>query len=109
MSVEHVGTCDVSDSGCLEDLPDLRMADDLLFEYRIKHSLHCALDIFDRLIDDVIASDIDVLCFCLALCLGIGLNVESDDDRIGCTRKVDIRFIDRTYAAVDNLNDNFLI
>ena len=58
------------------------MSDDFLFEYRIKHTFHGILDILDSLVDYVIQSYINTLCFSRSLGCCIGADIKPYDDRI---------------------------
>ena len=85
------------------------MTDDLLLVNGIQHTLHCSLNVLDRLIDDLIQTNVHAFSFRGGLCHRIRTYVETDDDRIGCTREHDVGLVDGTNAAVDALHDYFLV
>lgn len=60
-TVQNIGTCDVTDSGCLEDLTNLCMTDNLLLVYGIQHTLHGSFHILDSLVDDLVQTYIHAL------------------------------------------------
>ena len=77
------------------------MSDDLLLIYRLEHSLHCTLYICYSIVDDLVISN--------ALCDIVRLDIEPDDDGIGCCSQVYIRLGDRTDSAVDDLYHHLVI
>ena len=85
------------------------MTDDFLFEYRIKHTLHCCLYILDCLINNFIKTEIHTFLICKLFCHRIRTNIKADDDRIGGCSKGYVRFIDCTNATVDHTYNNFFI
>ena len=85
------------------------MTDHLLLEDRIKHTLHGCLNVLDRLIDDLVQSDINALALCRCLSRRIRTHVKADNDRVGRTRKGDIGLVDCADTAVNTLYDNLLV
>ena len=85
------------------------MTDDLLLEDRIQHALHGCLDILDGLINNLVKTNVYALSLGRCLCHGIRTNVKSNDDRVGCTCQNNVGLVDRTYAAMDTLNDNLFV
>ena len=85
------------------------MSDDTLLVYRLKHTLHSSFDIIYSIVDNLVKLDLNALMLSNILSCIIGLNVETDDDRIGCTREVNVLLVDITNTAVDNTYNYFLI
>ena len=85
------------------------MPEYFLLEDRIQHSFHGCLHILDGIVDDTVKPDIDALTVRRFLCSCIRAHIESDNDRIGRRCKADIRFVDCTDAAVNDLNDYFIV
>ena len=85
------------------------MSDNLLLKYRIKHTLHGSRYILDCIVDDLVKSDIYALTVCCSLGNRIRSDVKANDDCIWCWCKDNIWLVDRTNAAMDDLDHNLLI
>ena len=85
------------------------MTDDLLLEDWIKHTLHRTFDILNRIVNDTIQTDINLLTLCNFLRLIVRTNIKSNDDRITCRSKNYITLIDCTNTGVDTFNCHFLV
>ena len=81
-TVKHIASCDSTDTGSLEQLTNLCMADYLLLEYRIQHTLHGSFHVLNCLVDNTVQTKIYAFLLCQLFRCGIRTNVESDDDRI---------------------------
>ena len=85
------------------------MADDLFFVNGIQHTLHGSFHVFDRLVNNLIQTDIYPFRLRSRLCCRIRTNVEADDDRVGSARQRNVGLVDRAYAAVDTFDNDFLV
>ena len=85
------------------------MTDNFLLEYRIQHTLHGSFHIFDCLIDDSVQTKIYTFLLSKLFCCCIRTNVKSDDDRVRCSCKTYVRFIDSTNTAMDYFYNYFFV
>ena len=85
------------------------MTDDLLLVDGIQHTLHGCLHVLDRLIDDLVETNVNALSLRRRLRHGVRTHVEADDNGIGCACKHHVGLVDGTNAAVNALNDYFII
>ena len=93
----------------LNSLTHFRMAQHLLFEYRIQHTLHGRFHIFDGIVDDPVQTDIHAFPLRGLLGRRIRTHIESDDDGVGSGCQADVRLVDGAYAAVDDLDYHFVV
>ena len=66
-------------AGHPEDLADLGLAGDDLFELGGEHADHGVLDVLEDLVDDLVGADLDVLGLGQLAGLAVGTHVEADD------------------------------
>ena len=85
------------------------MTDDLLFKYRIQHTLHSSFNILDCLIDDTIQTQVNLFTLCNRLRGHIRSYVEADNNRIGCRCQRYIGLIDRTNTTMNNFDYYFFV
>src|SRR5450830_1861888 len=90
-----------------DDLADFDLADDGFAPFRSQHARQCRLDLFDRIINDVVVADVDTVGFGQLAGLAVGTGVEADDDRFRGHRQVDVRFRDATDGGVHDLHTHF--
>ena len=83
------------------------MTGDLLALLRRQHAGQRRLDLVDRVVDDVVVTDIDTEGLGQLARTGIGTGVEADDDGLGSLRQIDVGLADRTDRAVDDLDLDF--
>ena len=76
---------------------------------RFQHAFHCQLHVFDRLIDDRIKPDIHLLLFSSFPGGGVRTDIESDNDRIECGRKVYVILGYRAGSAVQHPDFHFIV
>ena len=85
-AVAHVAAGDRADPGHPEDLADLGLAGDDLFELGREHADHGLLDVLEQLVDDLVGPDLDVLGVGQLAGLAVGAHVEADDRGVGRRR-----------------------
>ena len=85
------------------------MTDNFLLKYRIKHTLHGSLYILDRIVNNLVQTDIYTLIVCGNFCNRVRTDIKSDDDRIGCGSKNNIRFVDCADTTMDHFYNHFFI
>ena len=68
-----------ADPGHAEDLADLGLAGDDLFELGGEQADHGVLDVLEDLVDDLVGADLDVLGVGQLAGLAVGADVEADD------------------------------
>src|SRR3990172_8366556 len=95
------GAGDAADVLDGKERADLRLAERHLADDRRQHPLEGSLDIVDRLVDDVVALDVDALDLGLLHRLRLGLDVEADDDRVGGRGQHHVGLRDRPPRPVD--------
>jgi hypothetical protein len=104
---EHVAARDRADLGDREHLADLDQAGPA----RASRAPACRtarLHLIDGVVDDVVVADIDAEGLGQLAGIGIGTDVEADDDRAGGLRQVDVGLADRADAAVDDVDPDFV-
>ena len=87
MPLTHVAAGDGADAGHAEDLADLGLAGDDLFELGSEHADHGLLDVLEHLVDDLVGPDLDVLGVGQLAGLAVGPHVEADDRGVGRRRR----------------------
>ena len=98
-AVEHVAAGDGADAGHPEDLADLGVAGDDLFELGLEQAEHGVLDVLEHLVDDLVGADLDVLLVGHLAGLAIGAHVEADDGGVGRGGQLDVVLGDAADAA----------
>ena len=58
---------------------------------------------------DVYKRQVYALAVRSLLCRSIRADIESDNDGVGCGSQAYVRLIDRAYAAMDDLNYDFIV
>ena len=96
----HVAAGDGADAGHPEDLADLGLAGDHLFELGGEHADHGVLDVLEELVDDLVGADLDVLGLGQLPGLAVGAHVEADDRGVGRGGQLDVVLGDAADAAV---------
>src|SRR5712692_2776618 len=86
-----------------EDLTNLRPAERRLANLRREQPGEGGLEVVDRLVDDVVVSDVDAVRLRLGGRFGLGLHVEPQHDRVGRRREHHVAFSDHADRAVDDL------
>src|SRR5262249_30471674 len=81
---------DGADLGDVEDLADLGAPQHLLLEPRREHARHGLLHVVERLVDDVVELDVDMLLLRKLRRLAGRTDMEADDDRAAGLGQVDV-------------------
>ena len=97
----HVAAGDGADPGDPEDLADLGVAGDDLFELGGEHADHGLLDVLEQLVDDLVGADLDVLGVGQLAGLAVGADVEADDRGVGGGGQLDVVLGDAADGPVD--------
>ena len=95
-----VAAGDGADPGHPEDLPDLGLAGDDLFELRGQQADHGLLDVLEDLVDDLVGPDLDVLGLGQLPGLAVRADVEADDRGVGRGGQRDVVLGDAADGAV---------
>ena len=98
---EHVAAGDGADAGDPEDLADLGVAGDHLFELGREHADHGVLDVLEQLVDDLVGPDLDAFGLGQLTGLAVRADVEADDGGVGGGGQLDVVLGDAADAAVD--------
>ena len=87
----------------LEDLPNLHLAQALLSQVGLQEPAHGGLDVVDDVIDDVVGSNLDPIRLGDPFGVGVGPDVETDDDRVGGRGQHHVGLRDPPHAAVHDI------
>src|SRR2546425_2491128 len=82
LAFRHVRATHRAELGDDEDLAHLRPAERRLTDLGREHAGQRGPQVVDRVVDDVVAADVDAVRMRLRRRLGLGLDVEPDDDRV---------------------------
>ena len=74
-----------------------------------KQTLHSCLDLIDDLIDDTVATNVNLISLCAVKSVSVGTNVKAADDSIRCCRKHNVALGNTADCRVNYRNLNFLI
>ena len=97
-------TSDGADLGDLEDLADLCVPKHLFADVRREQALDSLLDVIDNVIDNLVVTNLNALVLGKHSPLGVGDNIEADDDRLRCLGKQDVRFGNPANCLVNHAN-----
>src|SRR3982074_2430256 len=106
-TVEYIAAGNGTDFADQNDLADFDQAQYLFAFFRRQHAGHRRLDLIHGIVDDIVVTDIDAVGFGQLARGRIGTGIETDDDRFGRKRKVDIRFADAADGRMHDLHAHF--
>src|SRR5262249_49006883 len=86
-----------------EDLPDLGAAEDRLANLRRQHAGQRRLEVVDRLVDDVVRTQVDAVGLRLLTRFRLRLHVEAEHDRARGRCQHHVALVDRADGRVDHL------
>src|SRR5207247_11196300 len=95
LAFDHVRAADRAELRDDEYLAHLRAAECRLADLGREHAGQGGLQVVDRVVDDVVAADVDAVGLRLSRRLRLGLDVEPDDDRVRRRGEHDVAFVDR--------------
>ena len=87
-------TGDGADAGNPEDLAHFGFAGDNFFVLRLEKTEHGILDVFEKLVDDLVVADLDLFLVGQLTSLAVGADVEPEDGRIGSRSQLHVVFGD---------------
>src|SRR5690606_9869234 len=102
VTVDHHAAGDVSESGRAEHFPNLREADDLLPNLGSQQAADRRLDVVDCLVDDAVVAHVYPAFLDRIAGRGICADVESDHDRLGGCRQLNVGLGDAPHPAADD-------
>ena len=105
---EHHTTGDGAHLGNGEHLAHFNHAHDAFAFFGSQHAGQCSLDLIHHRVDDVVVADVHTGRFGQFARSCIGTRVEADHDRLGSQRKIDVRLGNRSHAAVDQIDFDFV-
>ena len=108
LAFEHIAARDENFRE-LHDLTDLDLAADDFFVFRRKQAGHGRLDVVQRVVNDLIGADVDLLGVRRPARVGVGAHVERDDQRVGRSRQHDVGLADRADAGMHDADAHFLV
>src|SRR5688572_1317827 len=85
-----------------EDVAHLGRAGDRLLDLRLEHAGERLLQVVDRLVDDLVEADVDLLLVRQLARLRIRPHVEADDDRVRGRRQQHVGLGDLAHALADD-------
>src|SRR5690606_15966188 len=92
-----------------KDLADFGVTDDVFLFDRRQQSGEQRFDVVDRVIDDAIITDVDVVALGDVACLGVGADVKADNEGFGRGRQRNVGLVDGADAAVDDADGYFFV
>src|SRR5690606_5753410 len=105
---EHHAAGNVADLGYGEDLADLDQADDFLALFRRQHARHGVAHVVDRVVDDVVVAQVDVVGFGQLLGRSVGPDIEADHHGARGDRQVDVAFGNAAHGRMHDLHPDLV-
>ena len=93
----------------LEDVLNVRIANEVLFDFRRKQATCGCFDVIYQIIDDRVITDLNTLLVRHVTCGSICTDVKTKDRRTRRFGKADVRFSDRTNTRVKYTNTDFFV
>ena len=95
--------------GHAEDLADLGVAGDDLFELGLEHADERVVDVFEDVVDDLVEPELDAFALGELARVAVGTHVEADHGRVRHDREVDVGFADAADTAVHERQPHLVV
>src|SRR5258708_2512316 len=109
LPIDHHAARHIADLADAEHFAHLGAALVNLFEDRLEHAGHGALQLVRQLVDDGVQADIHLFLFSQRSCVSFGAHVEADDNGVGSGSQQDIAFVEGADGGTQHADANSLV